>query len=70
MLDWKGLWHRQPTRKAGNSTLFPSYLEDIKRIQAFLWLCMKHAVSRGTGTGAATQLGNRTSKPEVGCAFW
>lgn len=47
-------------------------LEGIKRIQGFLWLCMKeHVVSRGTGTRSsreATELDNGTSKPEVGCA--
>lgn len=44
----------------------------MKETQGFLWLCMKeHVVSGETGTRgskAATELNNRTSKPEVGHA--
>lgn len=42
----------------------------MKETQGFLWLCMKERVVSGEtgtrGSRAATELNNRTSKPEVG----
>lgn len=68
------LSHRGPKRKVANSHLFQVCMASggRKRMRGFLWLCMKeHVVSTGTGTsgsGEATELDDRTSKTEVGCA--